>query len=169
MACLSLAVSSAPGRRGRRTGRVGQGGSRPAVVRDRGRPAMFAPLAVAARTGWPHSLHVGGGEVTVSRPFRPVVGQLPDGILRTRQPPGEGQEGPSDRAGARFDGQPADENDPAATRGRAGGGMSAEPHIRTGLLERSSESHAVESPANTNAMPRNCFSVNRGRPRNGRP
>lgn len=47
--------------------------------------------------------------------------------------------------------------------------MSAEPHIETGLLERSSESHAVESPANTNAMPRNCFSVNRGRPRNGRP
>lgn len=35
---------------------------------------MFAPLAVAALTGWPHSLHVGGGKVTVSRRFRPVVG-----------------------------------------------------------------------------------------------
>ena len=38
--------------------------------------------------------------------------------------------------------------------------MSAEPHIRTGHLERSSESHAVELPANTNAMPRNCSSLN---------
>lgn len=41
---------------------------------------MFAPLAVAALTGWPHSLHVGGGEVTVSRRFRPVVGSCRAGF-----------------------------------------------------------------------------------------